>query len=320
MIQRQVNTSIVARSTREPACAHLSAKVRTTLVAAVATALFTFDAYSRANAQDAAAAAPVTTQPPAAVRSAGPWPGRVSATYRVAFNGFDIGEFKFAATVTGQTYSLTGNAELSALLGAFSWSSQTRASGTVAGDVARPAGYTFDYRTTQKSGSVKLGFSDGRIAGVSMVPPSPASSGSVPVRDFHLKDVLDPLTAVMALSRGKANPCGKKLSIFDGKQRFDLALSFKKQVRITEARPSGQPTLGYVCRVRYIPIAGHKNNDQTQQMAANGGIEVVLRPIPSANLVVPYEITLPTAGGTAVLTSTRVEIVTPGQRQIALVH
>ena len=248
------------------------------------------------------------------------WPGRVTAAYRISFNGFDLGQFTFASSVSGQTYTLQGHAELSALLGAFTWSSQTRASGSLSGDTAHPNGYTFDYRTTQKSGSVMLGFSEGRVSNVVMQPPSYPVPGTVPVRDFHLKDVLDPLSAVMALSRGKTNPCSKRLAIFDGKQRFDLLLSFKRQVRIPEARPSGQPNLGYVCRVRYLPLAGHKLNDETRQMMGNSGIEVVLRPVPSAGLMVPYEITIPTAAGTAVLTSTRVEIITHGHRQIALVH
>lgn len=292
---------------------------RHALPAAVIVAVASVMPGSEAHAQDAAAA-PLPPVASTASVASGPWPGRVAATYKVSFNGFDVGQFKFTSSMAGQSYTLAGNAELSALLGAFTWSSQTRASGSVAGDVPRPAGYTFDYRTVQKSGSVKLGFQDGRVSSVSMLPLSNPSPSAVPVRDFHLTDVLDPLTAIMALSRGKANPCAKKLSIFDGKQRFDLALSFKKQVRIPEARPSGQPNLGFVCRVRYIPIAGHRMNDETKQMMANGGIEIVLRPVPSANLVVPYEITLPTVAGTAVLTSTRVDIVTPGQRQIALVH
>jgi hypothetical protein len=133
--------------------------------------------------------------------------------------------------------------------------------------------------------------------------------------------VLDPLSAVMALTRAQSSsPCGRKISIFDGKQRFDLLFSFRRRERVPETRPSGQPGIGYVCRVRYIPIAGHRNNDETRQMAGNTGIEVALRPVPSANLLIPYKITIPTIAGAAVLTSQRVDITTAGMRQIALVR
>jgi hypothetical protein len=136
-----------------------------------------------------------------------------------------------------------------------------------------------------------------------------------------LKDVLDPLTAIMALSRSKGdNPCGRKVSIFDGKQRFDLLLSYRRQLKVAEAVPSGQPEVAVVCAVRYVPIAGHKPHEKSSISPGDSGIEVAFRPIPSANLVVPYQITIPTLFGSAVLTAQRVEIVAPGMKQIALVH
>ena len=49
-----------------------------------------------------------------------------------------------------------------------------------------------------------------------------------------------------------------------------------------------------MCRVRYVPIAGYKMNEETKSMAESSGIEVALRPIPAANLLVPYEVTVPT--------------------------
>lgn len=248
------------------------------------------------------------------------WPASVNAIYKVTFNGFDIGDFKFNSSVHGQTYALSGHAELSALLGMFRWTGLTHSSGAVAGEMPKPAGYTFDFRANSRAGSIKMSFAEGAVSSVSSVPPSPFAPGTVPVRDQHLKNVLDPLSAVMALSRGRAsNPCGRRLAIFDGKQRFDLLLSFRRQERIAETRPSGQPGIAYICRVRYVPVAGHKSDEETRQMAASGGIEVALRPVPSANLLIPYQIKVPTIAGTAVLTAQRVDIVTT-RRQIALVH
>jgi hypothetical protein len=75
-----------------------------------------------------------------------------------------------------------------------------------------------------------------------------------------------------------------------------------------------------LCKVRYLPIAGHKVDADTQFMAASEGIEVALRPIPTVNLFVPYSITIPTRVGIASLQSKRVEIITPGKPQIALLH
>jgi hypothetical protein len=108
--------------------------------------------------------------------------------------------------------------------------------------------------------------------------------------------------------------------IFDGKERFDLLLSYRGEMKVSEQQPSGQPGIAYVCRVRYLPIAGHKADSETQFMAANDSIEVALRPIPSANLLVPYHVNIPTMAGYATVVSKRVEIISPGKPQIALTH
>ncbi len=257
------------------------------------------------------------------VAASEPWPHEVQALYKVRFNGFEVGTFEFNSTVQAQTYTLTGNAQLSALLGALTWKGETRTAGTLAANAPRPAGYTFDFNGIGKSGSIKMGFTGENVANVSHTPPLPPQTDVVPVRDVHLKGVLDPLSAVMALARTTANrsdPCQRKLSIFDGKQRFDLVLTFLREDRIVEARPSGQPDMTLVCRVQFVPIAGHKLNEETEHMATTSGIEIALRPVPSANLFVPHQITIPTIAGSATLTSHWVQITTQRNGQIALVY
>jgi hypothetical protein len=248
------------------------------------------------------------------------WPSRVRALYRISFGGIDIGTFNFDTGIGPQGYTADGKAELSALLGAFQWQGITRVSGTVDGTAPHPAGYTFAFRSTSRTGTVKMGFQRDSITNVSMVPQPEDLDEIVPVKPQHLQNVLDPLSAVLALARPTGtDPCGRKLAIFDGKQRFDLVMSFRREVRIAEARPSGQPSLGLVCGVRYVPIAGYKkDHDGTSQLSRERGIEVVLRPVPSANLYIPHEITVPTAIGSAVLTAHRIEIEQPGSGQIAL--
>ncbi len=249
------------------------------------------------------------------------WPDKVTAQYKVTFNGFDIGDFRFESSVQSRAYSLAGSAKLSLLLGAYKWSGTTRSKGVIGDGDPKPVEHSFAYEGGSKTGSVAMSFSQGRVADRKIEPPSSPSRRTVPLKDEHLVGVFDPLSAVMAMSRGKVDkPCDQKIPIFDGKQRFDIELSFKRQERVTEKRPSGQPGLAYVCSVRYIPVAGHKNNNKMiASIAENMGIEVVLRPIPSANILVPYKVTVPTFAGSAVLTSQRVEITT-GVEQIALVH
>jgi hypothetical protein len=250
-------------------------------------------------------------------------PAKVRALYDVNFNGINVGSFEFNSENDAQTYSLNAQSKISVLLGAFAWAGNTHASGKYTGDKPKPLGFTFDFTSNTKAGngSVKLGFGEDAVTSVVHVPPPKPKADIVPLQAQHLKNVVDPMSAVMLMSRGTTgNPCTRRLPIFDGKLRFDLMLSPRGEVQIKDQRPSNQPAMGYVCRVKYIPIAGHKQDEATNFMAKNDQIEIILRPIPSANIFIPYQITIPTIAGSATMVSRRVDIITAQRQQIALVN
>jgi hypothetical protein len=249
------------------------------------------------------------------------WPATVRAVYDINFNGFNVGTFEFQSQAEQQSYTLLGNARLSVLLGAFTWDGETRSFGLIVKQEPKPASFTFDFRSNLRAGSTKLGFANGAVTNIAHLPPEPPKPDIIPLREQHLKGVIDPLSAIMVLSRGsRANPCDRRIPIFDGKERFDLVFSYKREMKVVEQAPSGQPDVAHVCRVKYLPIAGHKADSDTNFMAANNEIEVALRPVPSANVLIPYQVSIPTMAGSATIISKRVEIVSPGKPQIALLH
>jgi len=249
------------------------------------------------------------------------WPATVRAVYDVNFNSFNVGTFEFLSQSEEQSYTLTGNAQLTLLLGAFTWIGETRAFGLIANPTPKPAAFSFDFRANSKTGSTRMDFANGRVFDVKHSPPAAPKSDTVPLREQHLKGVLDPLSAIMVVARySNPDPCDRRLPIFDGKERFDLVLTYKGQVKVSEQQPSGQPAIAHVCRVKYQPIAGHRIDAESSYLATTDAIEVSLRPIPSANVLVPYQITIPTMIGYATIVSKRVEIESPGLPQIALLH
>jgi Protein of unknown function (DUF3108) len=263
--------------------------------------------------------AAIVTGPETAAAEA--WPANVRAVYDINFNGFNVGTFEFQSQAEQQSYTLLGNARLSILLGAFTWDGETRSFGLIVKQEPKPASFTFDFRSSMRAGSTKLGFANGAVTNIAHLPPEPPKPDVIPLREQHLKGVIDPLSAIMVISRGpSANPCDRRVPIFDGKERFDLVFSYKREMKVVEQAPSGQPDVAHVCRVKYLPIAGHKIDSDTSFMAANNEIEVALRPIPSANVFIPYQISIPTMAGSATIVSKRVEIVSPGKPQIALLH
>ena len=165
------------------------------------------------------------------------------------------------------------------LLGAFTWIGETRAFGLIANHMPKPAAFAFDFKANSKVGSTKMDFADGVVADIRHTPPPVPKPGTVPLRQQHLKGVLDPLSAIMVVARGSnPNPCDRRLPIFDGKERFDLVLSYKGQMKVSEQQPSGQPAMAHVCRVKYQPIAGHKVDTENSFMATKDAIEVALAP------------------------------------------
>ena len=250
------------------------------------------------------------------------WPATVRAAYDVNFNGFNVGSFEFLSQSEEQSYSLTGVAQLTLLLGAFNWTGETRSFGLITKRAApEPAAFSFDFKANSRTGSTKVDFANGAVLHVRHSPPPTPRSDTVPLRKQHLKGVLDPLSAILVIARyDNPDPCDHRLPVFDGKERFDLVLSYKGQVKVNEQQPSGQPAIAYVCRVKYHPVAGHRIDAENSYLATTDGIEVSLRPIPSANVLIPYQITIPTLVGYATIVSKRVEIESPGLPQIALLH
>ena len=258
---------------------------------------------------------------PVPTQAADGWPTAVKATYDVNFNGLNVGTYEFNSTHDGHTYKLGGNAQLSLLLGALHWTGTTETTGKLTNESAKPAKFGFNYMAQSKAGSTHMSFSDDIVTQVLHNPPPKFKEGVVPVQAQHLKGVLDPLTAVLTISRWSAgNPCTRRIPIYDGTQRFDLLLSPKGQTELHDSRPSGQPTTAYVCRVRYVPIAGYKPDESTKYLAHNNDIEIILRALPSANVFVPSSVTIPPMAGNATLVARRVNVGSNGQQQNALVH
>jgi hypothetical protein len=240
-------------------------------------------------------------------------PSQVTALYKVSFGVLgEIGYFRFNSTVNGEVYALGAEAKIDTAV--FDYFGAMTSMGSVLAAATRPGSYQFRYKQKailgkKKARSLEMAFDKTGVSGVTFVPPDPPSKKAIPVTQEQLRNVLDPLSGVMALSLGNiARPCEQKLPIFDGKQRFDLIFS-----------PTGrfEGGGGQVCRVRLIPISGHKQGEGADSVIS-GNIEVVLRPVPKANIVIPYRVTVPTIIGAAVLASDHVDITMPDRQRIAL--
>jgi Protein of unknown function (DUF3108) len=193
------------------------------------------------------------------------WPIQVTSSYKLNFTGIgEVGKLQFQSRIEGTDYTSTGTAEVKIPL-IYTWSSNLTGGGKLLGDQPKPIAYSFSSKGKPliggtKTNSIRMSFKDHAINQVNIVPPNnPGGPKYVPLLPEHLAEALDPLTAVMMFTRASgAAPCDRRMKIFDGKQRFDLILTPAGQQKVAEIRPSGQPGVGFVCKVRYVPIAGYK--------------------------------------------------------------
>lgn len=262
-----------------------------------------FDLFDRAKADPARAKGPV----------------EISGNYAISFNGFGIGEVRTESRVAGKSYVASSDVEISALLGAFRWKGVTRSAGTIDTKTIQPSGYAFEFSGTGRSGLVRMGFANGAVTQLTSQPQTATPPDFVPLQAAHLKSVVDPLSALVAISQpSDKGPCGKKLALFDGKQRFDVTLVGLRRERLT-SNATGETFEGLVCRVKYTPLGGYRANAETAALAGDSGIEVTFRPVPNAGFWVPYRVALPTLAGHVTIEAARIDIQSGGGAQIALV-
>jgi hypothetical protein len=257
-------------------------------------------------------------QPASAVEQA----KKVTAEYSINFNGLSIGTFKLWSDLDSKEYSVKARATISLLAGIlFEWQGDTSSSGQVMARLPRPYAYRFGYATSDKRETIDIKFSNNIVEEIAVNPPQRQSPSRIPVTRKHMRNVVDPLSAIVMLTNVGSNKtgeevCSRRLPIFDGKARYDLKLTYKTTKRVTADSYQGP---AYVCKVKFLPIAGHRPGDDDSSFAAKTeSMEVWMIPLAKAELYVPYYIFLPTSVGNATLTSAGFNVETGGQARRAL--
>jgi hypothetical protein len=246
------------------------------------------------------------------------WPITVQARYRLRYNGIEVGKVTINSNTTATSYSISGSSKVSVLFGAFKWSGSSNVSGAIQGGKPMPTVYSLDWSQNKKGGTVSMGFKDGFPTDVAVKPPGKQKPDTVPLTEAHKKGAVDPMSAVMSLTKADGRPpCDRRAAIFDGKRRYDIVFQPKRTTQLPPASGRGPAETGYVCRALYEPVAGHRNNDDTKSYAANRDAEIVLRRIAGSEILIPYSVSIPTSWGTGTMVTERIDIVTAGSGAIA---
>ena len=133
----------------------------------------------------------------------------------------------------------------------------------------------------------------------------------MPVTDADRRGVADPLTAMLIPAGDDALAsanCNRVLSIFDGRRRYDLALSFKRIDKVTIERSYSGFVL--VCGVILQPIAGYRADSMlVKYVAGRRDMELWFAPIAGTSIIAPIRVLMPTLIGTLEIQADQFEAV-----------
>lgn len=237
--------------------------------------------------------------------------GRLEATYRATLAGIPIGSGSWIIDIGPKHYAGAATGRASGLMRVLV---SGEGSSTVRGAIKQgrliPATFAANIHSYENY-ETHMEMSGGNVKTLKNDPPLQESPDRVPLTDTHRHGVLDPMTALMIAVPGTADAvsgeaCHTKLPIFDGRQRFDLALSFKRMEAVEAEKGYRGPAV--VCSASYVPIAGHRPGRYViRYLQETRDIEIWLAPIAGTRVLIPYRVSIPTLFGNAILQAAQFE-------------
>lgn len=228
--------------------------------------------------------------------------GKLKAHYTISMTGVTFGEIVWWVEIGDTLYTTSATGKASGVLSVLvNGEGSVAAQGNIAADRLNPSSYTSTI--TDDDGRIKLQmtFANG-TATETMTPQPPEHADRVPVTEADRRGVADPLSAVLITTKlgggtMAASDCSHTLKIFDGRRRYNLALSYNRMDKVAVERGYSGPIL--VCGVVLQPIAGYRADSVTvKYVAGKHNMELWFAPIAGTSIIAPLRVLMPTLIGT----------------------
>ena len=228
--------------------------------------------------------------------------GKVNAHYTISMTGVIIGEITWRIDIGAALYSMSASGKASGVLSMLmNGEGSVAAQGSIAADRLNPSSYKSTITDDDGTITLQMTFADG-IATEQITPQPPEHSDRVPITDNDRRGVTDPLSAVLlptTLGGGvlAASDCSRTLKIYDGRRRYNLALSHGRLDKVTVEHGYSGPIL--VCEVVLQPIAGYRADSMiVKYVAGRRNMELWFAPIAGTSIMAPVRVLMPTLIGT----------------------
>jgi uncharacterized protein DUF3108 len=223
---------------------------------------------------------------------------RLNAHYTISMTGVSIGQISWSTVIGDERYTTSANGKASGVLSVLvNGEGSVDIRGLVVDGHLSPRIFTSTIVDDEGKSELRMTFDDGAVK--ELIAPPPPGSDRVVVKEADIRNVSDPLSAMLITADdplASAN-CKRVLAIFDGQRRYDLALSFKRVEKVAiEHSYSG---LVLVCGVVLRPIAGYRADSKlVKYVAGRRDMELWFAPIAGTPLIAPIRVLMPTLIGT----------------------
>jgi len=240
--------------------------------------------------------------------------GNLDASYTVSFGRIRVGEIAATFVLGDKEYSISAHGRAGGLMKALvdgEGSFSTR--GTITDDHPVPTKFSSKIVSNAETSDVTMVLDEGSVK--ELVASPPPNSSRVPVTEANRQGIVDPLTAMLfsAPTEGddlSQQACRRTLPIFDGQQRYDLKLAFKRRDKVTAEKGYAGPV--EVCSLRYEPIAGHNASTTLVKYLSEGReMEIALAPVAGTRLLVPFRMSVVSMLANMMIEANRFETTAP---------
>jgi len=245
----------------------------------------------------------------------------VTAQFDIRLGPMQIGRGNFEAQIGPQTYAVGVSARVTGVASAVVGGEGTAsANGALAAGRLMPEIYQISNTAGQAQNDIRLNMRGGAIARESVVPPPIPHAERIPIHDYHKRNVSDPLSAFVfpAIGSGELlsrENCNRTLRIYDGRQRYDITLTFARTEPMRVRGDYEGQVL--VCRARYTPVAGHRRSPDGAAQESYTEMEASLMPVPGTRALIVYRMQVTSPSGQLVVQANRISISGGDQRQAA---
>jgi hypothetical protein len=232
--------------------------------------------------------------------------GRLEAEYVASISGVPVGHGNWVVEISDNGYTSAASGATAGLLKFFTGAHGTGAArGTLIGGQPVPTSYAATIVDDRHVDEVHISLADGNVTDYSAEPPLVPLPDRIPVTDADRRGVVDPMTSALARVGGSGDPvtaeaCNRKVSVFDGRVRYDLQSQFKRMAMVKAEKGYQGPAV--VCALYFTPISGYvPSRAAIKYLVELRDAEVWLAPIAGTRVLVPFRFSMPTPLGPGVL-------------------